>query len=119
MNTGGYRLLRGRISVGIQAPLRALATAAPWIVATLVCAGDGPALPHVARVFVDAPDARSPTKPRPPTHIRARTVEIQLTKLANLRDAGGGRLTLNLFDDAVVPATIERVVTHANGYSLV
>ncbi len=86
--------------------------------ADLAGADDGPALLDVGRVFVDAPDAQSPTMPRPPTHIRARTVEFQLTELAKLRNAGGGRLTLNLFDDTTFAGLVERVATHPNGYSL-
>ena len=35
-----------------------------------------------------------------------------------MRDAGGGSLTLNLFEDATFAATVERVATHANGHSL-
>ena len=118
MNTDGFGRIRGRISVRIQAPLRALATAAPWIVATLFCGGDRPALADVARVFMDAPDGRSPITPRSPSHIRARTVKIQLTELANLRDTGGGRLTLNLFGDADFTAIVEHVATHFGGFSL-
>ena len=52
------------------------------------------------------------------THTRARAVEIQLVKLADLRDAGGGRLTLDLFDDVTFAAIVERVDTRANGFSL-
>lgn len=94
------------------------ALAAPGIMTTLVGAVDGSATLDVGPVFLDAFRAPQVTVPSSATHVRERAVEIDLTGLQDLRNAGGGRLTLNLFDDAVFNATVERVTDRAAGYSL-
>jgi hypothetical protein len=53
-----------------------------------------------------------------PVGLRSRAVAVDLTKLAELREAGGGCLTLNLFDNATFEATVERVTVRPGGYSL-
>ncbi len=118
LSAGGCGRPSWRSDLRIHTSLLVLAAAAPWIMATFVCAGSEPALHDVGSVLVGAGGEQSPTVPLSPKHFRARTVEIQLTKLDSLRDAEGGRMTLNLFDDATFEAMVERVGTDANGYSL-
>jgi hypothetical protein len=118
MNSGGYVGVRGRIFMRFRCPLRAFATAAPWFITTLLFAGDGPTAVEVGPVFVDVADARNRTSPQQPTNIRDRAVGIQLSKLAAVRNARGGRLTFNLFDDVTFVGVVERVTARPGGYSL-
>lgn len=96
----------------------------PWI---LVPASAEP-LADIAEKDAVRPPANSifieiPVNPNLPIaasriHLRARAVMIESTELTELRDAGGGALTLNLFDDAVLAATVEEVAIHSKGFSL-
>ncbi len=118
MNTGGYKQIRGWISVRIQRPLAVFAVAAPWIVGAIVFAGDGPAPLDIGTVFTDVAQVASVAPMLGPTGIRGRTALVDLARLSEVRDAGGGWLTLNLFDDTILTAAVQRVTARPAGYSL-
>lgn len=90
----------------------------PLLMTTLLAASDGPETLDMGPVFADDPAAAGPATISGAEVVRTRTVVVDLAGLETMRDAGGGRLTLNLFEDATFAARVERVATRADDYSL-
>ena len=83
-----------------------------------VVAGNGSAQLDVGPVFTNASRVLDAATLSGAAGKRSRTTGVDLAKLGEVRDAGGGQLRLNLFEDATFAATAERIATRANGYSL-
>ncbi|UCE59892.1 MAG: hypothetical protein JSU63_20910 [Phycisphaerales bacterium] len=96
----------------------AVAWLAPLLMTALVGASDESSQLDVGCVLTSASPMPSVATLSGQTDIRSRIAVVDLAKLNEVRDAGGGLLTLNLFDDANFRAMVERVSTHPNGYSL-
>ncbi len=96
--------------------LRATILLASLLVTTSAGANNRFVSSDVGQVFGEA--SSPATAPSGAAHVRVRIVSVDLARLRAIRDSGGGRMTLNLFDDATFAATVERVATHAGGFSL-
>ena len=118
MSINGNRAIGKSLAARGRLASCAVAWLVPLGMTALVGASNGPAQLDVGPVFTNASQTAGVTTMSGPTGIRSRIALVDLAKLSEVRDADGGQLTLNLFDDAVFAALVERVATHANGYSL-
>ena len=90
----------------------------PLVTTVPVGAIDGPAQVDVGQVLTNASQMAGVATTPGPTGIRSRATEVDLARLSEVRDAGAGRLTLNLFDDVAFTAIVQRVAARPAGYSM-
>ena len=110
------RGLRGHF--GVCTALMAVAAFVPLAMSAPVGASDAPGQLDVGAVFTNVSQMEDVATVSGPTSIRGRIAVVDLAKLSEVGNAGAGRLTLNLFDDATVAATVERSTPRAADYSL-
>jgi hypothetical protein len=84
----------------------------------LVAASDGSVQLDVGQIFSSAYQVVNPARVPAQTDTPSRAVTVDLAKLGEVRDAGGGRLTLNLFEDVTLSGLVQSVRVHPGGYSI-
>jgi len=118
MSVDGNSTIGKPLAAGSRRASWAVAWLVPLTMTALVGANEEPAQIDVGAVFTNASQMASVATVPGPTGIRSRTAVVDLAKLSEVRNAGGGRLTLNLFDDAALTALVQRVLVRPDGYSL-
>ncbi|HZO29881.1 MAG TPA: hypothetical protein VFH48_28240 [Chloroflexota bacterium] len=90
------------------------------------CAASATAVPtsrtsmkHANGIFVDATRQGTLAQPAVPTVVRSRFVEVDFGRLRGGPEGPPGELTLNLFDDAVLIASLDHLESASSGSGFV
>ncbi len=104
--------------MGVVRAHRVLTLVMLSLITSLTFADDGAIQPNIGAIFIEPPAPSRTVSVNSTMYTRARAVSIDWSRLDNVRVTHAEHLTLNLFDDAVFSATVERVANYTSGYSL-
>lgn len=129
LNRAASEQHRGRSRIDVRAATLGLLVTILMIVgvpAATACATSSTASPtaqttmnETSGIFVDATRQGTLAQPAVPTVLRSRFVEVDFGRLRGGPEGPPGKLTLNLFDDAVLTATVSRVEPAGSGSGFV